>query len=134
MHAPHGRVTDKDNHNWVRWQKFAHSEIARTLLFYLSRYKEFDSPELMERAVSLIHRQVVKAKAEGLYFNVSVINPGMRACTRTSTGLDYECLQIDSRRSAVASEGPTVQEAHRADNVHITKVLQDRGGRPFPHD
>ncbi|KAF8558558.1 DUF757-domain-containing protein [Imleria badia] len=50
--------------------KFAHSEITRTLLFYLSRYKEFDSPESMTRAVNLIHRQVVKAKAEGLYFNV----------------------------------------------------------------
>ncbi|KAG9310160.1 timeless protein-domain-containing protein [Chiua virens] len=54
--------------------KFAHSEITRTLLFYLSRYKEFDSPELMKRAVNLIHRQVVKAKAEGLYFNVSTMH------------------------------------------------------------
>ncbi|KAG6380363.1 timeless protein-domain-containing protein [Boletus reticuloceps] len=53
--------------------KFAHSEITRTLLFYLSRYKEFDSPELMKRAVNLIHRQVVKAKAEALYFNVSTL-------------------------------------------------------------
>jgi replication fork protection complex subunit Tof1/Swi1 len=26
----------------------------------------------MKRAVSLIHRQAVKAKAEGLYFNVSI--------------------------------------------------------------
>ncbi|KAH0831354.1 timeless protein-domain-containing protein [Lanmaoa asiatica] len=55
--------------------KFAHSEITRTLLVYLSRYKEFDSPELMKRAVDLIHRQVVKSKAEGLYFNVSTISP-----------------------------------------------------------
>ncbi|KIJ16511.1 hypothetical protein PAXINDRAFT_98952 [Paxillus involutus ATCC 200175] len=54
--------------------KFAHSEITRTLLAYLSRYTEFDSPELMKRAVSLIHRQAVKAKAEGLYFNVSTLN------------------------------------------------------------
>ena len=28
----------------------------------------------MKRAVNLIHRQVVKAKAEGLYFNVSPIS------------------------------------------------------------
>ncbi|KIJ64730.1 hypothetical protein HYDPIDRAFT_181592 [Hydnomerulius pinastri MD-312] len=54
--------------------KFAHSEITRTLLTYLSRYKDFDSPELMKRAVNLIHRQAVKAKAEGLYFNVSTLN------------------------------------------------------------
>lgn len=73
-HARAARLcTNKDHHNWSRQQKFAHSEITRTLLFYLSRYKEFDSPELMTRAVNLIHRQVVKAKAEGLYFNVSAI-------------------------------------------------------------
>ncbi|KAG8216231.1 timeless protein-domain-containing protein [Butyriboletus roseoflavus] len=54
--------------------KFAHSEITRTLLVYVSRYKEFDSPELMKRAVNLIHRQVVKAKGEGLYFNVSTMH------------------------------------------------------------
>ncbi|KAG6332144.1 hypothetical protein ID866_6944 [Astraeus odoratus] len=54
--------------------KFAHSEITRTLLAYLSRYKEFDSPELMKRVVNLIHRQAVKVKAEGLYFNVSTLS------------------------------------------------------------
>lgn len=54
--------------------KFANSEITKTLLTYLSRYKDFDSPEFMKRAVNLIHRQVVKAKAEGLYFNVSTLN------------------------------------------------------------
>ncbi|KAL4067395.1 timeless protein-domain-containing protein [Scleroderma yunnanense] len=53
--------------------KFAHSEITRTLLAYLSRYKEFDSPELMKRVVNLIHRQAVKVKAEGLYFNISTM-------------------------------------------------------------
>ncbi|KAG1818982.1 timeless protein-domain-containing protein [Suillus subaureus] len=54
--------------------KFANSEITKTLLTYLSRYRDFDSPEFMKRAVNLIHRQVVKAKAEGLYFNVSTLN------------------------------------------------------------
>ncbi|KAJ8588043.1 timeless-domain-containing protein [Rhizopogon salebrosus TDB-379] len=54
--------------------KFANSDITKTLLTYLSRYRDFDSPELMKRAVNLIHRQVVKAKAEGLYFNVSTLN------------------------------------------------------------
>ncbi|KAG2128288.1 timeless protein-domain-containing protein [Suillus clintonianus] len=54
--------------------KFANSEITKTLLTYLSRYRDFDSAEFMKRVVSLIHRQVVKAKAEGLYFNVSTLN------------------------------------------------------------
>ncbi|KAH7883094.1 timeless protein-domain-containing protein [Phlebopus sp. FC_14] len=54
--------------------KFAHSEITRTLLMYLSRHKDFDSSEMMKRVVNLIHRQAVKAKAEGLYFNVSTLN------------------------------------------------------------
>ncbi|OAX37898.1 timeless-domain-containing protein [Rhizopogon vinicolor AM-OR11-026] len=54
--------------------RFANSDITKTLLIYLSRYKDFDSPELMKRAVNLIHRQVIKAKAEGLYFNVSTLN------------------------------------------------------------
>lgn len=53
--------------------KFAHSDVTRTLLAYLSRYKEFDSPELMTRVVNLMHRQAVKVKAEGLYFNVSTL-------------------------------------------------------------
>ncbi|KAI6124102.1 timeless protein-domain-containing protein [Pisolithus croceorrhizus] len=53
--------------------KFAHSDVTRTLLAYLSRYKEFDSPELMTRVVNLVHRQAVKVKAEGLYFNVSTL-------------------------------------------------------------
>lgn len=51
-------------------QKFAHPEITETLLTYLARYKEFKSPENMRRVVSLMHRQAVKAKAEGLYFQV----------------------------------------------------------------
>lgn len=53
--------------------KFAHSDVTRTLLAYLSRYKEFDTPELMTRVVNLMHRQAVKVKAEGLYFNVSTL-------------------------------------------------------------
>ncbi|KAG1808071.1 timeless protein-domain-containing protein [Suillus variegatus] len=54
--------------------KFANSAITKTLLTYLSRYRDFDSPEFMKRVVNLIHRQAVKAKAEGLYFNVSTLH------------------------------------------------------------
>ncbi|KZT26081.1 timeless-domain-containing protein [Neolentinus lepideus HHB14362 ss-1] len=54
--------------------RFAHSEINHTLLAYLSRYREFDSPEEMKRIVKLLHRQAVKAKAEGLFFQVSTLD------------------------------------------------------------
>ncbi|OCH87501.1 timeless-domain-containing protein [Obba rivulosa] len=53
--------------------KFAHADITQTLLMYLSRYKEFSSPEKMKRVVNLIHRQAVRAKAEGLFFQVSTL-------------------------------------------------------------
>ncbi|KAL1742157.1 timeless protein-domain-containing protein [Schizophyllum fasciatum] len=54
--------------------RFAHSEVTHTLLTYLSRYKEFTSSEQMKRVVSLLHRQAVRAKAEGLFFNVSTLS------------------------------------------------------------
>ncbi|KAF8893088.1 timeless protein-domain-containing protein [Infundibulicybe gibba] len=54
--------------------KFAHAEITYTLLTYLARYKEFASSENMRRVVGLMHRQAVKAKAEGLYFKVSTLD------------------------------------------------------------
>ncbi|TCD66114.1 Topoisomerase 1-associated factor 1 [Steccherinum ochraceum] len=54
-------------------KRFANSEVAQTLLTYLARYKEFTSPESMKRVVNLLHRQAVKAKAEGLFFNVSTL-------------------------------------------------------------
>ncbi|PCH36853.1 timeless-domain-containing protein [Wolfiporia cocos MD-104 SS10] len=55
-------------------QKFSRSDITQTLLMYLARYKEFDSAEKMKRVVYLMHRQAVKGKAEGLFFNVSTLN------------------------------------------------------------
>lgn len=54
-------------------QKFAHEEITRTLLIYLSRHEEFASPEQLKRVVNLLHRQAVKAKAEGIFFKVNII-------------------------------------------------------------
>ncbi|KXN83811.1 Topoisomerase 1-associated factor 1 [Leucoagaricus sp. SymC.cos] len=54
--------------------KFANAEINQTLLTYLARYKEFDTADNMRRVVSLLHRQAVKAKAEGLFFNVSTLD------------------------------------------------------------
>ncbi|KAG6889904.1 hypothetical protein C0992_003697 [Termitomyces sp. T32_za158] len=54
--------------------KFAHADITHTLLTYLARYKDFSSPENMRRVVSLMHRQAVRTKAEGLFFKVSTLN------------------------------------------------------------
>ncbi|EIW79780.1 timeless-domain-containing protein [Coniophora puteana RWD-64-598 SS2] len=54
--------------------KFASPDIARTLLAYLARYRELDASEGLRRVVGLIHRQAVKAKAEGLFFNVSTLS------------------------------------------------------------
>ncbi|KAI0265300.1 timeless protein-domain-containing protein [Gloeopeniophorella convolvens] len=54
--------------------KFANSDITHSLLTYLARYKDFSSPEEMKRVVSLLHRQAVRAKAEGLLFQVSTLH------------------------------------------------------------
>ncbi|KIJ43813.1 hypothetical protein M422DRAFT_136778, partial [Sphaerobolus stellatus SS14] len=47
--------------------KFANEDVTHTLLFYLGRFRELNE-EAMKRVVSLIHRQAIKAKAEGLFF------------------------------------------------------------------
>ncbi|KAF9556074.1 timeless-domain-containing protein [Agrocybe pediades] len=54
--------------------KFAQAEITHTLLIYLGAYRDFSSSENMRRVVSLLHRQAVKAKAEGLFFKVSTLD------------------------------------------------------------
>ncbi|KAF8513196.1 timeless protein-domain-containing protein [Gautieria morchelliformis] len=53
--------------------KFANEDITHTLLVYLARFKEL-SAENVKRVVSLLHRQAVKAKAEGLFFKVSTLD------------------------------------------------------------
>ncbi|GBE89890.1 Topoisomerase 1-associated factor 1 [Sparassis crispa] len=54
--------------------KFANSDITQSLVAYLTRYKDFASSENMKRVVGLMHRQAVRAKAEGLYFTVSTLD------------------------------------------------------------
>lgn len=51
-------------------QRFSSEAVSRTLLAYLARYSSFDDIEKVKRVVGLMHRQVVKAQAEGLYFKV----------------------------------------------------------------
>jgi len=53
------------------FQRFASEAVVNTLVSYLARYRDFDENEQMKRVVGLIHRQVVKTQAEGLYFRVS---------------------------------------------------------------
>ncbi|KZO99089.1 timeless-domain-containing protein [Calocera viscosa TUFC12733] len=58
--------------------RFANEDITHTLLAYLARYREISAEgalgsERIKRVVSLLHRQVVKAKAEGLFFKVSTL-------------------------------------------------------------
>ncbi|KAG8711383.1 Topoisomerase 1-associated factor 1, partial [Ceratobasidium sp. 394] len=53
--------------------KFAQEDIAHACLVYLARWREFTSAEQMRRIVSLLHRQAVKAKAEGFFFKVSTL-------------------------------------------------------------
>ncbi|ORX39175.1 timeless protein-domain-containing protein [Kockovaella imperatae] len=54
-------------------KRFANEAVVNTLLSYLSRYKTFEDPDQMKRIVSLMHRQVVKTQAEGLYFKVTTL-------------------------------------------------------------
>ncbi|PPQ67837.1 hypothetical protein CVT24_003143 [Panaeolus cyanescens] len=54
--------------------KFAQPDITQTLLIYLSRYREFSSQDRIKRVTSLLHRQAVKAKAEGLFFKASTLD------------------------------------------------------------
>ena len=54
-------------------QRFADEHVVKACLIYLERYREL-TQEQMKMLVGLMHRQAVKAKAEGLYFQVSAIN------------------------------------------------------------
>lgn len=48
--------------------------MTHTLLSYLAQYRTFNDALPFKRVVGLMHRQVVKAQAEGLYFSVSTLN------------------------------------------------------------
>ncbi|KAG5637662.1 hypothetical protein H0H81_003683 [Sphagnurus paluster] len=63
-----------------RWSKGKNGEVyvrkkkAKKRKNPKARYKEFSSSENMRRVVSLMHRQAVRVKAEGLFFKVSTLN------------------------------------------------------------
>lgn len=54
--------------------RFAQSDVTSALLNYLARHKQFTNMERLKRVVGLLHRQAVKAKAEGLFFQVSTLD------------------------------------------------------------
>ncbi|KZV75695.1 timeless-domain-containing protein [Peniophora sp. CONT] len=54
--------------------KFANSDVTHALITYLARYAEFPNDDCMKRVVSLMHRQAVRVKAEGLFFQVSTLD------------------------------------------------------------
>lgn len=54
-------------------RRFAQEGCVDTFLSYLARWRDFTEPEQMKHVVGLMHRQVVKAQAEGLYYKVSAL-------------------------------------------------------------
>jgi replication fork protection complex subunit Tof1/Swi1 len=114
-------------------QKFANSDITQSLLTYLARYKEFTSPDEMKRIVSLLHRQAVRAKAEGLFFQVK----SCLTLVEASTDLIIICFRPDIRTepvqnsprgSKVIPQGPAVQRSRSAHQLHTPSILQSRRG------
>ncbi|CAE6409911.1 unnamed protein product [Rhizoctonia solani] len=93
--------------------KFAQEDIAHACLVYLARWREFTSSEQMKRVVSLLHRQAVKAKAEGFFFKV---------CFHAYT------LPIDSQKPSVTPKGPALQGSNPIDQLYTTQVLQECTG------
>ncbi|ORY33101.1 timeless protein-domain-containing protein [Naematelia encephala] len=55
-------------------KRFAQEGVVNTLVTFLARFKEFDEPDQMKWIVGLMHRQVIRTQAEGLYFKVSILN------------------------------------------------------------
>jgi replication fork protection complex subunit Tof1/Swi1 len=56
-------------------QRFANPDVTDTLLAYLARFREFGANhEKMKYVVGLLHRQAVRAKAEGLFFRASTLD------------------------------------------------------------
>ncbi|KAK4685899.1 replication fork protection complex subunit TIMELESS/Tof1/Swi1, partial [Tremellales sp. Uapishka_1] len=55
-------------------RRFAQEHVVNTLLTYLGRYREFEEADQLKRIVGLMHRQVVKSQAEGLYFRVTALH------------------------------------------------------------
>lgn len=86
----------------------------------------------MKRVVSLLHRQAVRAKAEGLFFNVCG-STSMRATfvPELASGLHTRAFQGHHGSQAAPTEGPTLQGSCQTDTVFITSVFQGRRRGPI---
>lgn len=67
------RVRTTRREHKTNFQRFAQETVAKSLLTYLARYHALDG-ERLKRVVNLIHRQVVKGKAEGLFFTIPALH------------------------------------------------------------
>ena len=93
----------------------------------------------MKRVVNLLHRQVVRAKAEGLFFQVSRrrpprVSPGASWASafvlNARLGIHPEPVQDHPRGSKVFSQRSAVQGSRSAHQLRTPSVLQSRGGGP----
>ena len=82
----------------------------------------------MKRVVSLLHRQAVRAKAEGLFFQVKSLSltlvPRLNRLFRP--GIRTEPVQSSPRGSEVIPQGPAVQRSRSAHQLHTPSILQSR--------
>jgi hypothetical protein len=89
--------------------------------------------------VNLLHRQVVRAKAEGLFFQVSRrrpprVSPGANwtsaSVLNVRLGIHPEPVQDHPRGSKVFSQRSAVQGSRGAHQLRTPSVLQSRGDGP----
>jgi len=86
--------------------------------------------------VSLLHRQAVRAKAEGLFFQVSprALTSPARSKKTLRPGICAELVQDHSRGPKVFSQRSALQGSRSAHQLRSPSVLQSRrGGFICPH-
>ena len=83
----------------------------------------------MKRVVSLLHRQGVRAKAEGLFFNVrGSLRSRLAFVTELAQGLHARSIQEHHGSQTVFTEGPALQGPCQPDPILTAPVLQGRRG------
>ena len=85
----------------------------------------------MKRIVNLLHRQAIRAKAEGLFFNVRYSNYSYYFITylepdidKISLGIDSELVQEYIRRPKILTSRTTIQRPYQRDQFHPSQILQ----------
>jgi hypothetical protein len=108
-------------------QRFANPDVNATLLTYLERYDEFDSPEKMKRVVSLLHRQAIKAKADSMFFKVggNMVDAGRRLFTLV-TGVNARSFPEDLEGGKDAPKRSSLYGSYPIDQICFEEVFQGR--------